>query len=90
MIQNKQVSFSKEVDDFAVLAVSVVSDLKAGKPVGEVVAGAVSKVVDALAGMDQVGTELNENRKVTFQTIGYRIGELVDVILGPKSNVVQP
>ncbi len=89
MIQNKQVSFAKEVDDFCVLAVGVARDLKAGKPVGEVLTGAVSKVVDALAGMDQVGSEVKDNRSVAFQTIGMRLGELLDVVLTPKSDAVQ-
>lgn len=85
MIQNKQVAFAKEVDDFGVLLVGIATDVKAGKPVGEVLTSAVAKVVEALAGIDQVDDELSENRKVTFQTVGYRLGELLDVVLSPKA-----
>jgi len=82
MIQSKTVEYAKEIDDCAVLLVKLVSDIKAGKPLQEVGSGAVAPLVDALAGVDQVGEEVKANRKVALQTIGYRTGELTDAILG--------
>lgn len=82
-IENKQVQVAKEVDDVCELLVKVVSDVRAGKPVADIVSGSVAPLVQALSGVDQVGAELQANRKVALATVGSRLGELVDAILGP-------
>lgn len=84
-VQTKQIEYSKEIDDVAVLLVKIVSDIRDKKPLADVVAGAVAPLVDALAGVDQLGLEVESNRKVALQTVGYRTGELTDVILGKQS-----
>lgn len=81
-IQIKQVEYAKEVDDVAVALVHIVSEIKAKKGIGELVGGALPKLIDAVGGIDQAGDEVKEHRKVALQTIGYRTGELTDAILG--------
>lgn len=81
-VQTKNVEYSKEIDDVAFLLVKIVADIRQGKGIAEVVSGAVAPLVDALAGVDQMGAEVSANRKVALQTIGYRTGELTDAILG--------
>ena len=84
MIQTKTVEYAKEVDDVAVLLVNIVRQARAGKGVSEIASGAVTDLVNALAGIDQLDDEAETNRKVVLQTIGYRSGELADAILGEK------
>jgi hypothetical protein len=82
MVQTKQVEFCKEVDDVAVLLVKLVTEIKAGKSIGDIVSGNVQPLIDAVAGVDQLSAEAAE-RKVFMQTLGYRTGELTDALL-PK------
>lgn len=87
-IQKKEIEYAKEVDDVALLLVHIVQEVRSGKNVADIASGSVAKLVDAISGVDQVGAELAESRKVVLQTLGYRTGELADAILGqPKSNV---
>lgn len=78
----RQVEFAKEVDDAMVLVASILRDVREGKPVAEIAAGNLSGLVNAVAGIDQVPAEIEENRKVALQTIGYRFGEIADALLG--------
>ena len=84
MLQKREVEYCKEVDDVAVLLSAIVADAKAGKPVAEIASGNLQKLVDAVAGVDQIDDEAKANRKVFMQTIGYRTGELADALL-PKA-----
>lgn len=84
-VQVRQVEYMKEIDDVAVLLVQIVQDAKAGKSPVEIATGSLQNFLNAVAGVDQVGVELGEGRKVAMQTIGYRIGELADALLAPKS-----
>ena len=90
-IQKREVQFAKEVDDVCVLLVGIVKDLKAKKPAGEVVSGAVPKLIEAISGIDQLGAEQLANRAVFLETIMYRVGELADSLLpGQVVPVVGP
>ncbi len=77
----RQVEVSKELDDVLALLIVVARDVRAGKSVAEIAADALSKLVDAAAGIDQVSAEVAADRKVALQTIGYRTGELADALL---------
>lgn len=78
----RQVEVSKEVDDAMAFLVGIVRDVRQGKPAPEIAAGNLAGLVNAAAGIDQVPAELAEDRKVAFQTIGARVGELVDALIG--------
>lgn len=78
----RQVEFSKELDDAMVFLIGIASDVRAGKPVAEIAAGNLAKLVDAAAGIDAVPEEIESDRKVALQTIGFRSGELADALLG--------
>lgn len=82
-ILKKEVLYAKEVDDVAVLLVSIVKDVRAGKSAPEIGAGNLTKLMDAIAGIDQMDDEAKANRAALISTIGYRMGELVDAVL-PK------
>lgn len=81
-IQKKEIEYSKELDDVALALVHIVSEIKAKKSVSEIAGGSLSKLIDAVAGADLIGGEIDENRKVAFQTLGYRVGELTEALVG--------
>lgn len=81
MIQQKQVDYSKELDDVMVLVVGLVADIKGGKSLAEISADALPNLMNAVAGANSVPEELAASRKVALQTIGYRSGELADALL---------
>lgn len=83
-IQKKEVEYAKETDDALVLAIAIVKDAKAGKPIGEIASGNLQKLIDAFAGGDQIPVEAAQARKVVLQTVGFRTGELADAFL-PQS-----
>lgn len=80
MIQSKQIAFAKEVDDVMVLFVQVVQNRKKKEEISQL----MDELMNALAGIDQVDDELQQNRQVVLQTVGYRTGELVDALLSPS------
>ena len=82
MIASKQVEYAKEVDDVLVAVVSLVKEIRSGKSIGEIAAGSLGKVMDAVGGVAEIDDELRDNRTVAMQTIGYRTGELAAAILG--------
>jgi hypothetical protein len=83
-IQKKEVEFTKEIDDVAVLFISVINDVRSGKPVGDILSGNIQGLINAISGMENADDEL-VMRKVAFQTIGYRLGEIGEALLAPKS-----
>lgn len=62
---------SKEVID---ALVSLVADIKAKKPIGEIAGGALPKVIAAVDGFDQVDDEIKSENKADL--IGYMGKEL--------------
>lgn len=85
-IQKREVEYTKEIDDVAVLLVNIVKAARAKKSAGEIAAGEVQDLLNALQNVDDVDDELKANRKVALQTIGYRSGELTDAILGESKS----
>ena len=81
MIETKTVEYAKELDDVNVALIELVKDIKAGKDIGQITSENLPTIIAAVDGADQVGKEVEMNRKVALQTIGYRGGELVDVFL---------
>lgn len=76
-----QVDRAKEIDDVLVLLVGLVTDLKAKKDLATVAADNLPKLMDAVAGVNQVADELKANKAVAFATIGSRVGELAGALL---------
>ncbi len=81
-IQKKEVSYAKELDDVLALVVHIVQEAKAGKPASEIASGAVAKLIDALAGLDQLDDEFSANRAAVMSTVALRLGDVVDTVLG--------
>lgn len=80
-ILKREVDYAKEIDDVPVLLIGIVKDVKAGKPAAEVLLNAIPKLSDALSALDQADDEFKLNRKAALQTVLFRAGELVDVLL---------
>lgn len=77
----RQAEFSKEIDDVMVVLVKVGAALKSGQSAGEIASGILGPFIEGAAGADKIPAELAEDRKVAFQTIGYRLGELADALV---------
>jgi len=77
-----QVNVAKEIDDVMELVVSLVRDLKAKKPMNDILSGNLSLLMDAIGGIDQLDDEMSAERSAALASIGLRTGELVDVLLG--------
>lgn len=80
-IQKKEVEFAKEIDDCLVLAVELVKDIKAGKPVAEIASHALPNLIGAINGIDGAKAELEANKAVVMSTVGSRMGELAGALL---------
>lgn len=83
MIEQKQIDVAKELDEVMLLIVGLVGDIKAKKSPGEIAAGRLGDLMNALGGMDQLDDEMRLNRKAALGVIGLRMGELADALL-PK------
>lgn len=76
-VQTKNVEYSKEIDDCMVLFCEIVRNRKNKEDLTSL----MDELMNALAGVDQVDDEVAQSRKVAFQTIGYRTGELTEAFL---------
>ena len=85
-IEKRECEVAKEVDDVAKLLVDLVNDLKAGKDVAAITSENLPGLISAIDGANQMGEEISANRKVALSTIGARLGELADAILGGSSS----
>ena len=89
MVEKREVEYSKELDVVASLLVDVIAIIKtkvaAGETVGAIAAALAaaefSHLIQAVAAISEVDDNVVENRKVAMQTIGYRLGELVDALV---------
>lgn len=81
MIQEKTVQYAKEIDDVLVLVVKIIEMAKAGQDVMAIASGAVAPLIDAVAGIQGAGEELSLNKKVVFETVGYRVGEIAGALV---------
>ena len=70
----------KEADEVLILFVKATDTIKNG---GDITA-LVPDLVTAVNGVDAVDDEYRENRGAVMATIGYRMGELTDVLLKKK------
>lgn len=84
MISTRSVSYAKEVDDVMVLMVAVVKNRKNKEDLSKL----MGDLMTAIVGIEQVDDELVANRLATVETIGYRMGDLVDAFLPPAVPVV--
>lgn len=81
MIEQKEVAYAKEVGDVGAALVFLLQEIKAKKPIGELAAESLPKLIDAVAGADTIKDELTANRKASLATMGYHSGEMVDALL---------
>ena len=81
-IETKQVEYAKEADEVLALVVALVKDIKAGKEVADIASGRLPDLMVAISGFDAIGDEVAANRKVLLSTLGSRMGELTDALLG--------
>lgn len=82
--EKKEIEFNKETDDVMVLVIGLVKDIKAKKPMGEIAASNLSNLIQAINSADQIAAE-SKDHLVEFQTVGYRLGELIEAIIAPPS-----
>jgi hypothetical protein len=80
-IQQKQIDYSKELDDVMVLLIALTKDIKAKKSLPDITTDVLPKLISAMDGVNQVGDEISSNHLVAGQTMGYRFGELVETII---------
>lgn len=90
MIEKKEVEFAKEIDDAAKLLVDLVYDIRAKKDLSAIAAENLKGLMDTISNVDQVDDEVAASRRVALATIGYRIGELADAIMGGGSTEASP
>lgn len=78
---SRQVEYSKELDEAMVFLVSIVKDVKAKKPIGEIATGNLQGLINAIAGAEMLDDEFVEDPSVALQTVGYRVGELAAALV---------
>lgn len=82
MIEKKELDIAKEADDVMLALIHVIKELKAGQDVMSVASSSLPKLIDAVSGVDQLDDEWKENRAALIGTAAYRLGELVDSLIG--------
>lgn len=82
-IESKEVLYAKELSDVMDLLVGLVDDIKAKKSISEIGAENLPLLMAAVDGLGSLDDEFLGDRKVALQTIGSKLGDLVDVFL-PK------
>lgn len=80
-VLKKEVEYAKEIDDCLVLFCEAVRNRKNKEDLTNL----MDELMNALGGIDQVDDEVTLARKVAFQTIGYRTGELAEAFLPAQS-----
>lgn len=86
MIEKKEMEIAKEVDDVGMFLAELVRDIRAKKPIADIMAENIMNLTQAISGVDQVDDEWEANRRVALMTIGYRTGDLTDAIIGVKAS----
>lgn len=81
-IQTKEIKYAKELDDVGALLVGIVKAAKDKKPITEIAAAELKDLMDAVAGFDQIGQEFKDDKLACKQTLGLRLAEIEDVLLG--------
>lgn len=75
MIQKIEVEIAKETADVMDLLIVLVKDIKAKKPIGEISADALPKLIAAIDGAGQIAEEAAD-KVAMAKTIGLKLGEL--------------
>lgn len=81
MIEQKTVSYAKELGDVGDLLIVLIKDIKAKKDIATIITDTLQPLVTAVGGMDQVKTEIEADKIVAAATIGAKMGELTGVLL---------
>jgi hypothetical protein len=82
-IEKKEVLYAKELSDVMDLLVGLVDDIKQKKSISEIGAENLPLLMAAVDGLGALDDEFLGDRKVALETIGSKLGDLVDVFL-PK------
>ena len=83
-IEKKEVEYAKEIGDVFVAVESMIADLKAKKPLAEIAAGNLGKLMTAVEGADQMDDEAQANAAAAYGTVGYHTGRLAALFTAPK------
>lgn len=78
----KEMDYAKELGDVGEALEFLVAEIKAKKPITEIVAGGFQKLMDAVSGVEQVKEELALNRDAAVRTLCYHVGGLANKLLG--------
>jgi hypothetical protein len=81
--QKKEIDYAKELDDVLGLVVKLIDDIKNKKQVEAIIGENLPLLISAINGANEIGDEFKDI-KIAGQTIGLRLGELIDVIAKPK------
>ncbi len=84
-IVKKEVDYAQEIGDVGEALEGLVKDIKAKKPIAEIAASSLARVVKAVDGIDQADEEVLKNRAAAIKTMGYHTGGIVDAILPAPS-----
>lgn len=76
-IQVKSMEYAKEIDDVMALFVEVIKNRKNKESISNL----IDELAAAVGGIEDIDDELAGHRKIALQTIGARVGELVDAFL---------
>lgn len=82
-IVKKESEYAKELSEVMDLVINLVDDIKAKKSIAEIGSENLPLLVAAVDGLSSIDDELVENRKVALETIGSKLGDLIEVFL-PK------
>lgn len=88
-ILNRSVDYADSVDNVLLILPELINSIKAKLAAGEKtpqiimeeIAGEFPHLVTAVGSIGSVPADLAANRKVAFQTAGYRLGEIVDALV---------
>lgn len=80
-IKQKQIDYSDAADNIAVLLVTIITQIKAKQSVGQIVAQSLEPLMAAVQTGADLSADLQANRKAVEETIGYRLGDIVDALI---------
>lgn len=83
----KEVDIAKELDDVCGLIVSLLSDIKAKKPLSDILSQSVAKLIDAVSGIDQVSSELKDSREAAINAVALNLSKIASVLVPAEKAV---
>lgn len=81
-IQDVQVKQSKAIADAGDLLVKLLVDIKAKKDMGAIVSDVLQPLVAVVGEVGDFKADLDADRKSALSTLGSKMGELADALLG--------